>query len=151
MLNKQLFDRDPRDYSLEMVANGLVSADCLLMCALKYMSHDDVRDMLDCNELSPRFDEDEEETEEEKINSWMEEWDDGSHDIDAMRADIANGNLEVGDDERAEEYEHETIVRASLTNGQFTQAKKQCESYGLDYAEVYADFKAINGAGADLL
>jgi hypothetical protein len=29
------------------------------------MSHDDVRDMLDCNELSPRFDEETEEDEEE--------------------------------------------------------------------------------------
>jgi hypothetical protein len=30
----------------------------LLTAALKYMSHDDVRDMLDANELSPRFGED---------------------------------------------------------------------------------------------
>jgi len=63
-MNKQLFQRDPRDFALEMVENGLVSADHLLLCALKYMSHDDVRDMLDCNELSPRFDEDNDESEE---------------------------------------------------------------------------------------
>ena len=61
-MNKEQFQSDPRDYALEMVEIGLVSADQLLLCALKYMSHDDVRDMLDCNELSPRFDE---ETEEE--------------------------------------------------------------------------------------
>jgi len=42
-----------------------VTADHLLMCALKYMSHDDVRDMLDCNELSPRFDEDDDESDSE--------------------------------------------------------------------------------------
>jgi hypothetical protein len=29
------------------------------------MSHDDVRDMLDCNELSPRFDEDDDESDSE--------------------------------------------------------------------------------------
>jgi len=58
-MNAKLFQSDPRDYALEMVENGLVSADHMLLCALKYMSHDDVRDMLDCNELSPRFDEDE--------------------------------------------------------------------------------------------
>jgi len=65
-MNTQLFQRDPRDFALEMVENGLVSADHLLLCALKYMSHDDVRDMLDCNELSPRFDEDNDESEEEE-------------------------------------------------------------------------------------
>jgi hypothetical protein len=54
-----LFNKEPRDYALEMVESGLASADHLLLCALKYMSHDDVRDMLDANELSPRFTEDE--------------------------------------------------------------------------------------------
>ena len=59
-MDKDLFQRDPRDYALQMVEDGLQTADHLLLCALKYMSHDDVRDMLDCNELSPRFDEEEE-------------------------------------------------------------------------------------------
>lgn len=63
-MNTELFQSDPRSYALELVENG-TSADHLLMCALKYMSHDDCRDMLDCNELSPRFDEDEEEEPEE--------------------------------------------------------------------------------------
>lgn len=53
-MNEEQFNADPRDYALELVEMGY-SADHLLMCALKYMSHDDVRDMLDCNELSPRF------------------------------------------------------------------------------------------------
>ena len=52
------FERDPRSFALELVENGLVGADHLLLCALKYMSHDDVREMLDMNELSPRFSED---------------------------------------------------------------------------------------------
>ena len=64
-MNTQLFQKDPRDFALQMVEDGLVGADHLLMCALKYMSHDDVRDMLDCNELSPRFDEDNDESEDE--------------------------------------------------------------------------------------
>ena len=46
---------DPRDYALNLVDTGTVTAENLLACALKYMSHDDVRDMLDANELSPRF------------------------------------------------------------------------------------------------
>ena len=60
MFNEDLFRRDPRDYALEMVEQGLVSADSMLLCCLKYMSHDDVRGALDANELSPRFDEDSE-------------------------------------------------------------------------------------------
>lgn len=55
------FQTDPRSFALELVADQTVTADHLLTCALKYMSHDDVRDMLDSNELSPRFDEEDEE------------------------------------------------------------------------------------------
>lgn len=54
-MDQQLFQQDPRDYALQMVEEGLVDAESLLECALKYMSHDDVRGMLDANELSPRF------------------------------------------------------------------------------------------------
>ena len=51
-----------RDTALELVENGIVSAEAMLTMALKYMSTDDVEDMLDTNELSDRFmDEDEEE------------------------------------------------------------------------------------------
>ncbi len=46
---------DNRDKALEMVEEGLVTADHLLLCCLKYMSNDDVYDMLDCNELTERF------------------------------------------------------------------------------------------------
>ena len=49
------FITDPRGYALDLVENGQVSAAHLLLCALKYMSHDEVRRMLDANELSPRF------------------------------------------------------------------------------------------------
>lgn len=56
-MNEQQYNTNPRDYALELVESGMVSYDYMLTAALKYMSHDDVRDMLDCNELSPRFDE----------------------------------------------------------------------------------------------
>ena len=49
-----------RDIALELVENGVVSAEDMLTMALKYMSNDDVEDMLDTNELSERFFEDEE-------------------------------------------------------------------------------------------
>jgi len=44
-----------RDTALELVENGMVSEEDMLTMALKYMSTDDVEDMLDCNELSERF------------------------------------------------------------------------------------------------
>ena len=47
-----------RDRALELVEEGIVSAEDMLTMALKYMSTDDVDDMLDCNELSDRFMED---------------------------------------------------------------------------------------------
>ena len=49
---------DARDKALELVEDGIVSAEDMLVMALKYMSTDDVDDMLDCNELSERFMED---------------------------------------------------------------------------------------------
>ena len=68
-MDKELFRKDPRDFALQLVEEGLVSAETLLCAALGYMSTDEVREMLDANELSPRFAEDEEEEDEEE-----EEW-----------------------------------------------------------------------------
>ena len=59
-----------RDIALELVDNGLVSAENMLTMALKYMSNDDVEDMLDTNELSERFFEDEDDGQP----SWEQEW-----------------------------------------------------------------------------
>ena len=61
-----------RDEALELVENGMVSAEAMLTMALKYMSTDDVADMLDCNELSERFQEDEDDGQP----SWEQEWED---------------------------------------------------------------------------
>ena len=46
---------DSRDRALELVEMGMVTAEDMLTMALKYMSTDDVADMLDANELSERF------------------------------------------------------------------------------------------------
>lgn len=51
--------KNSRDRALELVEDGMVSAEDMLTMALKYMSTDDVEDMLDCNELSDRFMEEE--------------------------------------------------------------------------------------------
>jgi hypothetical protein len=65
-----------RDKALELVDNGMVSAEDMLTMALKYMSADDVEDMLDCNELSDRFLEDEDDYEDDGQPSWEQEWED---------------------------------------------------------------------------
>lgn len=64
-MNEKLFKSDPRDYALQLVEEGYVTADDMLIVLLKAMSHDDVRWALDANEMSPRFDEDEDDEDDE--------------------------------------------------------------------------------------
>ena len=64
-----------RDAALALVEEGLVSAESMLTMALKYMSTDDVADMLDANELSERFQEEEDEDyDEEPDVDEAQEW-----------------------------------------------------------------------------
>jgi hypothetical protein len=66
-----------RDRALELVEMGMVSAEDMLTMCLKYMSTDEVADMLDCNELSPRFQEDADEDEDYEDDgqpTWEQEW-----------------------------------------------------------------------------
>jgi len=63
---------DSRDAALALVEEGLVSAEAMLTMALKYMSTDDVADMLDANELSERF----QEEEDDGQPTWEQEWED---------------------------------------------------------------------------
>ena len=67
-----------RDEALELVENGVVSAESMLTMCLKYMSTDDVADMLDSNELSSRFmdEDDEEDYEDDGQPSMYEEYQD---------------------------------------------------------------------------
>ena len=65
---------DYRNEALELVENGVVSAEQMLTMALKYMSNDDVADMLDANELSDRFLEEEDDYEDDGQPSWEQEW-----------------------------------------------------------------------------
>jgi hypothetical protein len=57
----------PRQYTnklLEMVEDGLLDRDSVIMACVKYMSEDEVKDMMECNEFIE--DENEEETEGEE-------------------------------------------------------------------------------------
>lgn len=58
------------------------------------------------------------------------EFDSDEYDTEAMRIDDRNGNFSPED---VSDYLQTNIVLASLANGQFKQAEKQCASYGLHY------------------
>ena len=64
---------NPRDRALELIEEGIVSAKDMVTMCVKYMSVDDVEDMLDCNELSDRFMEDDE---DDGQPDWHQEWED---------------------------------------------------------------------------
>jgi hypothetical protein len=66
-------------------------------------------------------------------------FDSSEYDTEAMRMDASHGNFSP---DRAEDYRHENIVRASLENGQFIQAKTQCAEFGLDYDTELHKFKS---------
>jgi hypothetical protein len=51
-----------------MVQDGVIDAEYMLTCALKYMSEDDVRDMLEANELI--------DDEDDGQPTWEQEWED---------------------------------------------------------------------------
>lgn len=59
--------------------------------------------------------------------------DSDEYDTEAMGIDDRNGNFSP---ERADDYLQTNIILASLANGQFTQAKQQCASYGFHYPEM---------------
>ena len=67
---------NPRDRAIELIEEGIVSAEDMVTMCVKYMSVDDVEDMLDCNELSDRFMEDDEVDEDDGQPDWHQEWED---------------------------------------------------------------------------
>ena len=62
---------DYRDYAIELVEDNGFDANQMLVAALKYMSNNDVKDMLRCNEYPDRF---EDWMESDDDNALMEEF-----------------------------------------------------------------------------
>ena len=58
--DENLFENNPRDYAMALFESYGMSAEQVALILLKAMSHDDIREALDANGLSPRFDEEEE-------------------------------------------------------------------------------------------
>jgi hypothetical protein len=58
-----------REYTtklLEMIKEGLLNRDVVIMACVNYMSEDDIRDMMDCNGMLLDEGDEEEEPEEEE-------------------------------------------------------------------------------------
>ena len=53
--SQEHYERNAKDYALWLVESGEVTADHLAMCCVKAMGDMGVQNMLDINELSPRF------------------------------------------------------------------------------------------------
>ncbi len=68
-------------------------------------------------------------------------YDSDKYDTEAIATDRLYNNFS---EDRLEDYRHENIVLASLVNGQFSQARKQCESYGLNYEVERLKFNDFN-------
>lgn len=48
-----LFEEAPRSYALDLVSHGELPAETLALACLKYLSHEEVRDLLRENFLAP--------------------------------------------------------------------------------------------------
>ena len=67
------FKNNPRNFALQLVEEGHTTEESLLMACLGFLIHDDVREMLDNNELSPRFFDDEDDDEEDENYMYCDE------------------------------------------------------------------------------
>ena len=54
-MNQEDFEQDPFQYLCDLLDTGIVSRERLLDLILCHMSRDDIKKMLDAEELSPRF------------------------------------------------------------------------------------------------
>lgn len=70
--------RDFTNKLLEDIDNGILDRDTVIMACVKYMSEDDVQDMMECNEFVDI--EDEEDYEDDGQPSWEQEWEDFGED-----------------------------------------------------------------------
>lgn len=86
-MDAETFKRNPRNYAMLLVEDGMLSGVALAQALLGSMSYDDIRECLDANELSPRFLNDEDEDcdddcvdEEGEDNHCGEDCEESSHD-----------------------------------------------------------------------
>jgi len=59
---------------LEMIEDGLLDRDNVIMACVKYMSESDVQDMMEANEMIAEEDEDEDEDEDDGQPTEQQEW-----------------------------------------------------------------------------
>lgn len=71
-MTQEDFDHDPRDYLAQLIDQEIISKERMLELILCHMTKDDVKDMLEAEELSPRFlyPEDEEDGQPDEAQEW---------------------------------------------------------------------------------
>ena len=67
------FKNKPRNFAFQLVEEGHTTEKDLLIACLGFLSHDEVREMLDNNELSPRFFDYEDDDEEDENYMYCDE------------------------------------------------------------------------------
>ena len=68
--------REATNKILEMVEDGILDKDAVIMACVKYMAEDEVADMARANEFFFEEDEDEDDYEDDGQPSWEQEWED---------------------------------------------------------------------------
>lgn len=59
MIDKEQFKNEPRSYAYDLADMGIISWETLATACLKFLSNDEVRQMLEANCLEPSESEDE--------------------------------------------------------------------------------------------
>lgn len=119
--------RQKTNQLLEMIEQGLLDKDNVILACVKYMSEDDVAEMMRINEMLP-----------DEEPDW-DTYDSRDYDVEAMKIDHSNGNFDA---DNSGDYLWTGIIAESLSNGQFEQAKDQCAHNGFDYESVLAKFNS---------
>jgi hypothetical protein len=64
-----------REYTsklLELIEDGMLDRDTVIMACVKYMSEDDVKDMMESNEFILEDDEDEDDGQPDEMQEWAD-------------------------------------------------------------------------------
>ena len=72
-MDQEQFDSDPHQYLEDLLRDDIVTPERLVELFMCHMTKDDIKDMLDAEELSPRFINPEE---DDGQPSWEQEWED---------------------------------------------------------------------------
>lgn len=149
---------DYREWTLARIENGMLSADELAQMVVRWMTDDDLGEMLSKNEIGPQecdrcecviVDKDDSSTtedpygelcdecyQEKRIEDFLDENNADDRDMEKLKTDIENDNFDIDYDDPYD-YDHDNLVMAAINNGQFADAREMCDDYGLDFEDYH--------------